>query len=61
MHARIKYVEIDFYFIYDLVMQEKLDVRFAPSNKQVAYVSNKPLGETSFNASKTKPMVLLCV
>lgn len=59
MHARMKHVEIDFHFICDELIQEKLDVRYAPYNEQVAFVFTKPLGETRFTSNKTKLMVLL--
>lgn len=31
MHAMMKYMEIDFHFIVDLVVENKLDVKFIPS------------------------------
>lgn len=38
MHARMKHVEIDFYFIRDLIINDKLDIRFILSVEQVANV-----------------------
>jgi hypothetical protein len=42
-HARIKYIEIDFYFVRERVASKQLDVRFISSKDQIAYVFIKTL------------------
>lgn len=59
MHARMKHVEIDFHFIRYLVIEDKFDVLFAPTDEQVANVLTKPLGESRFMPLKTKLTMLL--
>lgn len=46
VHARMKHVEVDFHFIRDLAVEDKLDVRFTSSGDQIAETLTKPLGET---------------
>lgn len=58
MHTRMKHIKINFYFIRDLVVNNKLDVRFKPSCKQVADVFTKLLSETKFLPLNFKLMVL---
>jgi hypothetical protein len=42
-HGRMKYVEIDYYFVCDRVLQKLLEVRFISTDDQVADRLTKPL------------------
>lgn len=35
MYGKMKHIKIDFYFIYDLVMKNKMDVQYTPTRDQV--------------------------
>lgn len=56
MHAIIKHVELDYYFLMDLVVERRLDLRYTPSTDQIAYILIKPLLECY--SLKIKLMVL---
>lgn len=43
MHDQMKYVEIDFHFIQDLGLANKLDMRYTPTTDQVVDIFIKPL------------------
>lgn len=48
MHARTKHVELDIYFVRDLVLQKRILVCHLPASAQVADVFTKPLSAMSF-------------
>lgn len=47
-YGRMKHVKIDFYFIRDLMVNNRLDVRYTPTEEQIAYAMTKPLEESRF-------------
>lgn len=47
-HARAKHVEIDFHFVRERVARKQLDIRFIPSNDQLANGFTKPLSTQKF-------------
>lgn len=57
MHARMKYVKINFHFVRDLIMDQKLDVKFTPCEDHVTYILTKPLVQMCFLSLKTKLIV----
>lgn len=47
MHNRMKHVQIDFHFIRDLVVNNKVHVRYTPTTvEQVVDILTKSLGES---------------
>lgn len=58
MHACMKHVELDFHFLNDFVVSEKLDVKFTPLEDQLANILTKPLTEPRFASLKPKLLVL---
>ncbi|XP_022154958.1 uncharacterized protein LOC111022102 [Momordica charantia] len=48
LHLRTKHVELDIYFVGDLVLQKKLVVMHLPSTEQIADVFTKPLSAKTF-------------
>lgn len=54
-HAKIKHLEIDFYFIREKILAGILQVKYVPSQEQIAYIMNKTLASSSFSQLRTKP------
>ncbi|XP_057779651.1 uncharacterized mitochondrial protein AtMg00810-like [Salvia miltiorrhiza] len=48
LHARTKHIEIDTHFVRDKVLNKELDVRYVPSEDQLADVLTKPLSISRF-------------
>lgn len=58
MHDQMKHVEIDFHFIQDLGLANKLDMRYTPTTDQVVDIFIKPLWKSQFILLKIKLMVM---
>lgn len=48
-HSRSKHIELDVHYIRDKVLQTELEVRYIPTDEQVADVLTKPLSFPKFN------------
>ena len=53
-HARTKHIEVDVHFIKEKVMSKEGEVRFIPSEKQIADVFTKALNNSMFEYFKDK-------
>jgi histone deacetylase 1/2 len=53
-HARTKHVEVDYHFIRDRVAKKEIQIRFIPSQDQLADVFTKLLFDASFTAFRYK-------
>ena len=42
-HARTKHIEVDVHFVHDKVLQKELDIRYMPTEDQIAGILTKPL------------------
>jgi histone deacetylase 1/2 len=51
-HARMKHIEIDFHFVRERVARRLLEIRFIPTNDQVADGFTKPLQVRQLEAFK---------
>jgi histone deacetylase 1/2 len=51
-HARAKHIEIDFHFVRERVLRKQLEIRFIPSQDQVADGFTKPLPYPAFEVFK---------
>nr|CAN68364.1 hypothetical protein VITISV_021899 [Vitis vinifera] len=58
LHSRAKHVEIDYHFVRERVLQKTLDVRFLPSEDQVADILTKSLSTQHFLHLRSKLTVL---
>lgn len=54
LHSKTKHVELDIYFVRDLVLNRKLNVQHLPALDQIADILTKPLSATSFLKLKSK-------
>ncbi|RVX23193.1 Retrovirus-related Pol polyprotein from transposon RE1 [Vitis vinifera] len=62
LHSRAKHVEIDYHFVRERVLQKTLDVRFLPSEDQVADILTKALSLNVFFISEASSQFFLaCV
>lgn len=50
LHSRTKHVELNIYFVRDLVLQQKIVVHHLPEfERRLAHICTKPLSSTSFS------------
>jgi len=56
-HARTKHVEVDYHFVRDRVAKKEIQIRFIPSQDQLADVFTKPLPTIPFTAFRFKLQV----
>jgi hypothetical protein len=42
-HARMKHIEVDYHFVFEIVLRKLLDIDFVPSRDQVVDGFTKPL------------------
>ena len=54
MHARTKHIEIDIHFVRDKVLKKELEVRYIPTQEQVADIFTKALGSARFLELRSK-------
>ena len=53
-HARTKHVEVDYHFVRDRVAKKEIQIRFIPSQDQLADVLTKPLPHSAFASLRSK-------
>jgi hypothetical protein len=53
-HARIKNIEIDYYFIREQIVAKKLHLHFLPSREQITDALTKALGIPHFLLLRSK-------
>ena len=53
-HARTKHVEIDLHFIRDMVLQQRLEIRYVSTEDQIADLFTKSLSVARFLKLKHK-------
>lgn len=58
LHSITKYVEVDFHFIQERVLNGKIDVKYTPTQEQIAYIMTYFLGTTHFQELCTKLTVM---
>ncbi|KAA0052371.1 putative mitochondrial protein [Cucumis melo var. makuwa] len=58
LHSKTKHVELDIYFVRDLIRKEKLFVRHLPATEQIADILTKPLSAQSFHKLKNNITVI---
>ena len=54
LHARTKYIELDFYFVREKVQQKLVEVMHVPSSDQIADVLTKVVSRSCFSSMRTK-------
>ena len=52
-HARTKLIEVDYHFVRERVAVKALEIRFIPSQDQVADVFTKPVAAAQHNLNLT--------
>ena len=58
-HAQTKHIEVDIHFVYDKVLEKKLEVRYVPSQGQVADCLTEPLSHSQFSTFQDQLGVVL--
>jgi len=58
LHSKTKHMEIDLYFVRELVLQKKIRVQHLPSSAQVADILTKSISSTMFPLFRTKLSVV---
>ncbi|KAL0546151.1 hypothetical protein IC582_016057 [Cucumis melo] len=58
LHSKAKYVELDIYFVRDLVRKKKISIYHLPASQQIADILTKPLSATSFHRLKNKLTII---
>lgn len=58
LHARIKHIEIDLYFVHDMVISVKICMQHVPSTEQVIDIITKPLSQPRFVLLNSKLSVV---
>ena len=53
-HARTKHIEIDIHFVRDKVLQKVLDIRYVPTEEQIADALTKVLSGPRFHGLSVK-------
>jgi hypothetical protein len=53
-YARTKYVEVDYHFVYDKIMNKKIQIHFILSNDQLVDIFTKPLLNAFFTHFQLK-------
>ena len=53
-HAKTKHIEIDVHFVRENILSKEVEVKFVPSEEQVADVFTKALNTPSFDYFKDK-------
>ncbi|KAH9652235.1 retrovirus-related pol polyprotein from transposon RE1 [Citrus sinensis] len=59
-HSRTKHIELDMHFIRDKVLAKELEIRYIPSEEQIADLLTKPLTFIHFNYFRAKLNVQTC-
>ena len=54
MHVRAKHIEINVHFVRDNVLKKELEVRYIPTQEQVADSFTKALGSARFLELRSK-------
>ncbi|KAK6141700.1 hypothetical protein DH2020_024563 [Rehmannia glutinosa] len=57
-HSRTKHIEIDIHYIRDKVLSKEIEVRYIPSEEQVADILTKPLTISRFHKLKNKSTII---
>ena len=57
-HTRTKHIEVDVHFVRDKVLEKKLDIRYVPSQDQIADCLTEPLSTTQFNIMRDKLVII---
>lgn len=61
MHVQIKYIEIDFHFVYKWVANKELDIKYNTFENQLVNALIKSLLISRFLFLEEKLLVLLCL
>ena len=56
-HSRTKHIEIAIHFVREKVEAKELEVRYVPTEFQIADVFTKPLAATRFEVLKNKLII----
>ena len=47
-HARMKHIDIQYHFVREALLDKKIDMRYVPTDQQIADGLTKPLDPTKF-------------